>query len=47
MVTTNLTDIEKDGLEEVFSILKIDFEEQTTIFSKMVTFLKNFLNNII
>jgi hypothetical protein len=46
MIITNLTDIEKDGLEEVFDILNMDFEEQITIVSKMVTFLKNFINNI-
>jgi hypothetical protein len=44
---TKLTDIEKDGLEEVFSILNMDFEKKTTIFSKVVTFFKNFINNIL
>jgi hypothetical protein len=47
MVTINLTDIERDGLEEVFSILNMDFEEKTTIFSQMVTYSKNFINNLL
>jgi hypothetical protein len=47
MTTIHLTDIEKDGLEEVFSVLNINFEEKTTIFSQVVAVLKNFFNNII
>jgi hypothetical protein len=46
-MTTKLTDIEKDGLEEVFSILNMDFEEKTTIFSQMLKYLKNLLNNLL
>jgi len=46
-MTTHLTDIEKDGLEEVFSVLNMDFDEQKTLLDKILTIIKNFFNELL
>jgi len=47
MIATNLTDIEKDGLEEVFSVFNLDIEEEKTLFTQIVTLIKNFIDNLL
>ena len=46
MTTTHLTDMEKDGLEEVFKVLNMDFEEEKSFFSQFVHIFKKFFDNL-
>jgi len=46
MMTVNLTDIERDGLEEVFSVLNIEYQDDTII-SKISTFFKKIFRNFL
>ncbi len=46
MMTVNLTDIERDGLDEVFSVLNIECQEDT-IMTKIATYFKKLLRNFL
>jgi len=47
MTTINLTDREKDGLEEVFSILSIETQNSSSIFKHFSNFIRKLLNTIL
>jgi len=46
MTTTHLTDIEKDGLEEVFSVLNMEYKENSSLIYQITSIFKKIINSL-